>query len=696
MKKNRKKRLPKYWLGTRMPASLGYQPNQGAGNVSYSTTKGEDFTAEANASRANILPSAFNRLQQSTTPLLNMFQNTTKATAPGATVALTGVARAAARRAGESVAQFVPDALPGAAPGSMSAGASSTGSAAGSAGATATRTALNAAGKALGIVGAAYGAANMAMDFAHNQDHRTAADMWNTVNTSTYTTDKGNTYNTYSAPNLQAELDYASSQKTSRNLNNTINAAGTGAAIGSVIAPGIGTIIGGAAGALYGLGSWLFGFGDTYEDVVNEYKKTQDVAALKSLQSEASAKNKDVRQGFYERSNDTKAGAAKGKAPVYTPEGPSNKKATAKVSNGEVIGNFEDGYVSRVPGEKNNKDTKYANLKNSDFVISNKFGLSDYAAATGDYVGALKMQDMLMKQYRNKAKNGKLPKCVNGWGDYALSTLPHLGSVLTNLSQYHRVKNAEEYAPTITTEAPAAQNAINQMMAERIDPRQYLNRTLLNYNQAAWNARRTPGMGLGGRMVMLDSLARAKQAQDADTMLKIDEANRAQRNKGYEARINLDRFLAEQNTKNAWMQHAYRQQAHGQKETWLAQYLKNMDQGLINAAGDALRTSQFHQAQDIKNRELNIWEQYVENEKLKRLDDLARMGGNKENEGKTGSIKTKGTISTPTYSLNFINRGYPWTGYGNVFNKDASLTMVPGLGYLPYSNYMFTTPFTSK
>lgn len=63
MKKNRKKRLPKYWLGTRMPASLGYQPNQGAGNVSYSTTRGEDFTAEADASRKKILPDAFNRLQ---------------------------------------------------------------------------------------------------------------------------------------------------------------------------------------------------------------------------------------------------------------------------------------------------------------------------------------------------------------------------------------------------------------------------------------------------------------------------------------------------------------------------------------------------------------------------------------------------------------------------------------------------------
>ena len=635
MKKNRKKKLPRYWLGTRMPASLGYQKAKDAGNVSYSTTPGEDFTPEADAARSNIFPSAMNRLQQSTNPLLNMFQNTAKAVAPGAaTIGSTASAMTAAnsiaaggvgaRLAAGGTADYVGNMFAG-----TPAATSSTGSAAGSAGATAGRTALTTAGKALGIVGAAYGAANMAMDFIHNQDHRTAADMWNTVNTSTYTTDKGNTYNTYSAPNLQAELDYASAQKTSRNINNTINAAGTGAAIGSVIAPGVGTILGGLGGALYGGLAALFGFGDTYDDVVEEYRKAQDVATLKSLQSEASAKNKDVRQEFYDRSSsDGRVGAASGKKPVYGPEGPTNKKATAKVSSGEVIGNFEDGYVSRVPGEKNNKDTKYANLKNSDFVISNKFGLSDYAAATGDYVGALKMQDMLMKQYKKNYKCGKMPKCANGWGDYALSTLPHLGSVLSNIYQYNRIKNAEEYAPTITTEAPAAQNAINQMMSERIDPRQYLNRSLLNYNQAAWNARRTPGMGLGGRMVMLDSLARAKQAQDADTLMRIDEANRTQRNKAYDAIINLDRFLADQNTKNAWMQHHYRQQAHGQKETWLAQYLKNMDQGLINASRDALATSQYHQSRDIKNRELGIWQQQVDLDKLKRYNDLARMGIN--------------------------------------------------------------------
>lgn len=611
MKKNRKK-LPRYWLGTRMPASLGYQPNQGAGNVSYSTTLGEDFTAEANAARANILPSAINRLQQSTAPLLNMWQNTAKAATPATAAAATAIANQTLANAGSTIGEAMNvGQIKNIVQNLRNIGQSGQASAVANAGSKA----LGTAGTALGIVGSAYGLANMAMDFAHNKDHRTTADMWNTVNTSTYTTDKGNSYNTYSAPNLQAELDYARAQKTSKNINNTIGAVGTGAAIGATIGssvPVLGTAIGAGVGALYGLGSWLFGFGDTYEDVMNEYRKTQDVAALKSLQSEASAKNKDVKQGFYDRSNpDGRVGAVKGKRPVYTPQGPTNKKATAKVSNGEVIGNFEDGYVSRVPGEKNNKDTKFANLKNSDFVISNKFGLSDYAAATGDYVGALKMQDMLMKQYNKNYKCGKMPKCANGWGDYALSTLPHLGSVLSNIYQYNRIKNAEEYAPTITTEAPAAQNAINQMMAERIDPRQYLNRSLLNYNQAAWNARRTPGMGLGGRMVMLDSLNRARQAQDADTLMKIDEANRTQRNRGYEARINLDKFLAEQNIKNAWMQHYYKQQAHGQKETWLAQYLKNINTGLIDAAADALKVNQFHKSQDYQDKLLGLYNQQL-------------------------------------------------------------------------------------
>ena len=204
MKKNRKK-LPRYWLGTRMPASLGYQPNQGAGNVSYSTKLGEDFTAEADAERKNIFPSAVNRFQQSATPLMYMWQNTDKLAIPTSAVSAMTAANTAAtggvaaRLAAGGTADYMGSMFAG----TPAASSSSTGAAAGStAASTAGRTVLNTAGKALGVIGGAYGLANMAMDFAHNKDHRTAANMWDTVNTNTYTTDKGNTYNTYTAPNL--------------------------------------------------------------------------------------------------------------------------------------------------------------------------------------------------------------------------------------------------------------------------------------------------------------------------------------------------------------------------------------------------------------------------------------------------------------------------------------------------------------
>ena len=111
---------------------------------------------------------------------------------------------------------------------------------------------------------------------------------------------------------------------------------------------------------------------------------TTNTLAMENKQRRSAAESDDVKQAFYGR-------AANGKQPVWSPEGLVDRKATARVSNGELIGNFEDGYVSRVPGKKNNKDTKLANLKDSDFVISNKYGLSDYAAATGDYEGALNM-----------------------------------------------------------------------------------------------------------------------------------------------------------------------------------------------------------------------------------------------------------------------------------------------------------------
>jgi len=59
------------------------------------------------------------------------------------------------------------------------------------------------------------------------------------------------------------------------------------------------------------------------------------------------------------------------------------------VSHGEVIGNLNEGWAYREPGVPDNNDTLKRHIAKDDFVISNKYGLSDYAASTGDLVGAL-------------------------------------------------------------------------------------------------------------------------------------------------------------------------------------------------------------------------------------------------------------------------------------------------------------------
>lgn len=78
-----------------------------------------------------------------------------------------------------------------------------------------------------------------------------------------------------------------------------------------------------------------------------------------------------------------------------------NGKPNAMVSNGEIVGHMApDGTVLdavRVGHGKDNKDTIPVKLKDgmepsdSSFVITNKHGISDYVAATGDVAGGLKM-----------------------------------------------------------------------------------------------------------------------------------------------------------------------------------------------------------------------------------------------------------------------------------------------------------------
>jgi len=266
----------------------------------------------------------------------------------------------------------------------------------------------------------------MGMQIAANKDHRTAADMRNTLTTNTYTTDLGNTYTTHGGVDKAAELDYAKKQKLAKNLNFTATSIGTGMSAGALagsligsLAPGLGTAIGAGVGALGGGIAYLAGFGDTEAETKAAMDRLTDVTSMEDKMSYSLALNKDAQQGFYGR---TKSGslpaAACGKQPgkklkgyskgtpidpnkkqwVVTPEGPVFDKPDSLGSSGETAvrtdknGNVISAFV--LPGFPNNNDTipmKIGNGKGRKLengmppgsqnvaIMTNQHGISDIA-----------------------------------------------------------------------------------------------------------------------------------------------------------------------------------------------------------------------------------------------------------------------------------------------------------------------------
>lgn len=184
---------------------------------------------------------------------------------------------------------------------------------------------------------------------------------------------------------------------------NMLGMTATGAAEGSKIGGLPGSIAGGAVGFTVGLLS-----GNSAKKAQMEQNRRAGITKEnKTLAGKYNAYTLNTRDklaneyGDLEKQRLISTNAANGKRPVWSPYGLIGATASARVSNGEVVGNLMDGSAIRIPGRKNNKDTKLAALADGDFVISNKYGLSDYAAATGDYLGALNLQEMILGKHRN-------------------------------------------------------------------------------------------------------------------------------------------------------------------------------------------------------------------------------------------------------------------------------------------------------
>lgn len=637
----RKKKLPKFALGTRMPRSLGYQPNYGIGNTQFTSTPGESLVPETKTVRQNIIPNALNKLTSTSQFALDFL----KSSVPAAGSATSTVARAAAHRAGGQVAQFAPDILTASTPGSNA----SVGGTATNVGGQAASKGINALGGVLGGIGTAYGLADMGMQLAHNKDHRTAGDMRNYMTTNTYTTDLGNQYKLTTGLDRGAELDYADAQKLSKNVNFTTSAIGTGLSLGTMLAAlGAGGSvlgpIGAGVGLLGGLAAYALGFGDTKEDVKQAIEDAEDSTAREGRMSESIAKNADVKQGFYSNS----ANAANGKLPAYR-----NGKPNARVSNGELIGSFKNGWVGRVPGKPNNNDTNKIYLPGDAFVISNKYGLSDYAAATGDYMGALYAQDMLMRNKGNGYKCGKLPKYANGVSDYIMSAIPNIGQWLYATQQHNIDKNMPVNRPEIRADYSSARNQAYAAMNDLINARPYLDLLDKETKKNIWDIRRMPVLGAGGRAAMIDSANNKAIEAKINTLLGIEDRNKNTVNSARQLLANINQHEVDTNNANAWKAEQLYQQAAGAKYNALAQDLKNKSMILANQFKDFWNIKQFHDTQDIQNKQLGLIDRQVSLEEQKYLNSLKDAGSNNKQETNGVTLPSSFTIPTNAFKLQY-------------------------------------------
>lgn len=620
MKKNKKK-LPRYWLGTRKPTSIGYQPNKGIGDVSFSTQLGQDLSGEARAAKQNIIPQTLGKLGQNIQYPMEMWKNMSTITTP-----LTVSAKAVANPLKSTLTATMPKmTIPSTGNGLATSLLDNSPAVLdklpeGTVTPASTSTVLNSVGTIAGALGTLYGGYNVYNDIANSGPGLSQSDIANSSAVNTYTTAHGNTYTQHGGVDRSSVLNYASSERKSKQLGLTMDTTGLGASLGGLVGGTalagsvggpLGTAIGTGLGLLAGGVASLLGFGDNEEDYEQMMRNQTDVFAMQDRQSEALAKDKDTKAEFYGR-------AENGKRPVWTPAGLVGKAATARVSNGEVVGNFEDGVVTRIPGQKNNKDTKLAALKDGDFVITNKYGLSDYAAATGDYAGALDLQETIMGMRNSKGyKNGKLPKCANGMWDSIFSTIPHLVSFAGNMSQYNRAKNADVYAPDVYVDNPEGTKAVNTLAQLRFDADPYYREAQRGLNWANYDVRRNVGLGIGGRAIAQGMNYNNYLRGLADITKMKNEAQNSYAEKYANALANLGATNQGRRMEAAAKRHAWLQQAQGQKESWIAQYRKNIDQNLLNAAADYMRLGQWNSSLDIQNKMLGLYQQQADLDKLK-------------------------------------------------------------------------------
>ena len=621
------KTLPRYWLGTRMPTSLGYQPNYGIGNVQFTNTPGQSLSPEIRTIKSNAIPGALNKLQQTSS-----LATTALGSIYGPQLAKTGAKSAA-------------------------------------------KIGANTLGAVMGGVGTVAGGIDMGFQIAGNKDYRHPGEMRNNLGTNTYTTDLGNTYTTKSGLDQSAERRYAEAERKRKNLEFTATSIGTGMSagllagslIGTSAAPGIGTAIGAGVGALGGLIAYGLGFGDTEEETKNAISNLENSLSMENRMSESSALDKDVKQGFYGRlDSGSIAKAAFGKPPygkmsgnehgkkrelLQGPDGYTYGKATSMGMPGEFMYDTKTYRGQEIKG-KGDADTEPLNVEPGDStaiyskklklngtsiadmarpyiehqnklhkIIENAKGSDEQRqfqtymakrAMDGNNSALLKLsqiQDMIRSNNETaNYKCGKLPKYSGGtpWLDYVLTAAPNIAQTLAAIQQQNADKHMPIIAPTTTADYSSARNAAYRIAGRQPDMRPIYNDIDSAISQNIYSLRRMPGIGMGGRAALLDSAIKAGMKQKASAMYQaeVDKINRQNAADQLIATINQrQEDLRNQNFNNWATRYQY---ANAAKYNAEAQDRKNIVLPFAQGVKDALGLNKYYTSLDYGNRKLEL------------------------------------------------------------------------------------------
>ena len=596
-----KKKLPRYWLGTRQPTDLGYQQPYGIGNAQYTSVAGDSVLPAARTAESNILPSGIGKATPYMSTISAMYST----------------------------------------PGFYGANATKAGVA---------------AGRAIGAVGAVVGGADIVQQYVNQDSHRTAGQMLDTRSVNTYTTPGGNQYTEYGGLDKSAELKYENANKMSKQINNLVSWTGEGATIGSLF-PGWGTLIGAGVGALIGGVTNLAGFGDNTKEVKEQMRNVADFTAMQNRQNRSVAESQDVRDAFYARAADGLAPSfgykdselAGRKMSTVTNHGVDTRKVNALVSNGETIvpkevaergralPGFNNGYT--IPGTPNTDDKIPAHIKASDTILSGH-GASQYYQATGDYYGALAMDEahrdkiskdsMYSKMYR--AKNGKLPRFAEGspWWSSIASAGP---GILQSMYAIQNYKN-DDYSDTSRIQqkiADTAAPAINRTYSNKLNIDDYIRPINNMFAQQAYNIRRSPIYGPGGRLVAISNMNIARMKAIDEARRAVDKDNITLDNIANQERIKNNQFLTNLRNDSFWRSIADYNAKVGRRFTNMRTDIKNGLEGFESAARNALQQNQFDRSYDLQKELIGIYRQKATKEQEDWLNSL-KDRNNKPNQ----------------------------------------------------------------